>query len=217
MTTTFNARRAADTLCRELDRMMVANNDLGYSRSGSGLSNSQYVEIGRANDPEIKIRFSTHGARPTYEAMNGAAHCEIGTHQMASGTDWKRALGLICYRYDLRPSNRYLTFVNEYIAAATARKAQKELEQSPEYQAKIKAERDAYYVSPEYKAKLAADEAERGRAILIERVARELCAADGRDWNKTKSAGTQRRAKYRALAQLKIDSENAETAPTPAN
>lgn len=122
---TFSARSAADSLCRALDAMTVS-----YERRGSGLSGSQYVTV-----DDLKVRFATHEARPTYEALNGAASCEIGTHMMAASTDWKRALAYLCYTLELTPPRRYASFVAAYRAERLAKIERERVEASPEYRA----------------------------------------------------------------------------------
>jgi len=122
---TFSPSRAAASLTKALDAM-----ELAYWTHASGVSESRYVTTS-----DIKIRFSRHEAKPTYERLNGAAQCEIGPYGMAAGTDWKRALAYICYQLDATPPARYAKYCAAYSADRIAQTDQLIRMASPEYQA----------------------------------------------------------------------------------
>jgi len=47
-------------------------------RDGSGLSEAVYFKVAMADGRELKIRVAAHTARPTYQALYGAADFEVG-------------------------------------------------------------------------------------------------------------------------------------------
>jgi hypothetical protein len=174
----FSPRRAADSLAKALDEM-----GLGYRRDMSSLSSSQYIDVtGRHDcddDARLKIRFSTHAAKPTYEAMNGAADCEIGTHEHTASTDWKLALAHICRTYAVAAPARFRSFVaqrNAAVATLDARRVKTEaaiaLSRTPEFQAAAEAE------------------------------ARRLCALDGFDFDEP--SAWERRGDYQRRARRQL-------------
>jgi hypothetical protein len=127
---TFHPRKASESLGKALHAM-----GLSYEHQGSGLSESHYITV-----ESLKIRFSRHEARPTYEALNGPASCEIGTHMMAASDDWKRALCFICYNLEIEPTGRYARYsgiIAAYRAERLARIEREAIEATPEYKADV--------------------------------------------------------------------------------
>jgi hypothetical protein len=133
---------------------------LSYEHQSSGLSESHYVHL-----DGLKIRFSNHSAKPTYEALNGSADCEIGVHEMAASDDWKRALAFICWRLEATSPARYASLCAAYAADRTAKAERERVQQTPEYKADMerriadrvgaeKAQREADWlkVAPHYEA-----------------------------------------------------------------
>ena len=124
----FNPRKASESLGKALRTM-----GLDYELYNSSSSESIYLTV-----ECLKIRFSTHEAKPTYEALHGFAACEIGTHKMAASDDWKRALCFVCYELEVEPEGyykRYAGLIASYRADRLARIARKKLEATPGYKA----------------------------------------------------------------------------------
>lgn len=76
----YGARKTADTIVAILRRHGATVED-----RASTLSASRYLTVS-LGDASLRVRVSDHVARPTYEAISGAADIEIGSHDMAVTT-----------------------------------------------------------------------------------------------------------------------------------
>lgn len=99
-------RIAAERLAAILQR-----HGLSVSCHASSLSSSRYLDVTRWDaDGEcigtVKVRLSTHEARPTYERLNGAADIEVGTHAQAHTDNPSDGAGRILRRLGIEPDKR---------------------------------------------------------------------------------------------------------------
>lgn len=122
----FSSRKTADALEGLLKRHGVE-----IERQGSGLSDSQYLNAQRwdaateqYSDP-LKVRLSSHEAKPTYERLNGAADYEIGEHSMSHTSDAHDAAGMILRRLGIEPDKRLSTILQRQTAEREAEMAAK--------------------------------------------------------------------------------------------
>lgn len=98
---TYNPAKVADAIAAILRRHAV---DVGVD--ASALSASRYLNIA-AGERRLRVRVSDHVARPTYEALNGTADIEIGTHDMASTSSAVHGADRILRKLAV-PRDRYL-------------------------------------------------------------------------------------------------------------
>lgn len=74
------------------ERIARLAESMGYEVDGiteSRISASCYLDL-QLGDRELRVRIANHEAKPTYEALNGAADIEVGNHSMA--VDWLAAV-----------------------------------------------------------------------------------------------------------------------------
>lgn len=74
----FNPEKTAETLA-----IILRRHGLVVEVAFSGLSKSRYLTVAAETDT-MRVRVSDHVAKPTYEAINGAANYEVGNHDMAA-------------------------------------------------------------------------------------------------------------------------------------
>lgn len=86
-------------------RQLVAilrRHGLAVNESASRLSSSRYLDVS-TDDEHMRVRLSTHVAKPTYEAANGAADLEIGSHDMASAYDAIGGAAKVFQEFAIKP------------------------------------------------------------------------------------------------------------------
>jgi hypothetical protein len=80
---------------RQAGLVLAAAEEIGWSGRiiRSGLSESCYVEL-QDGIRELKIRFSSHSARPTYDRIHGQPDFEVGPPLGNAGSngDWQSAI-----------------------------------------------------------------------------------------------------------------------------
>jgi hypothetical protein len=89
----------------------------------SGLSASEYVYLTAPNGERVKLRFSDHDARPTYELQHGAAFAEFGTHSTANVRHWSEVLVDLAAAHSLPASAALRSMATRYSNARAADEA----------------------------------------------------------------------------------------------
>lgn len=106
----FSSRATADQLEKVLKRHGVE-----LERSASNLSDSQYLKANYYNPTKdewgtpVKVRLSSHEAKPTYETLNGSADFEIGTHALSHTDNAYEAASRILARFGITPDSSVLS------------------------------------------------------------------------------------------------------------
>lgn len=142
-----NIAKIADYLEKTLKSWKIS-----YSRKGSELSDSVYIEICE-NEENIKIRISDHDLPPTYGILNGYADIEIfgnGNLNRESGSSYFSAIAYLSRIF----GKKMPAHVKKIHDADQKIKAEKELKEKEEHEEYLKR-------LPEIKKQIAAESAER--------------------------------------------------------
>ena len=116
---TFDCRRVAHALEISLRRHGLS---VGVRRSN--LSSSVYIEAG-TDEISLRIRISSHVARPTYQVLNGSADIEVGRHQDADTANASAAAGIILRRLGMAPDARLRSTLTRQANEHAAENAQR--------------------------------------------------------------------------------------------
>lgn len=131
--------KSAERLAAHLKRCGA---DVSVDRSY--ISKSAYIHAS-TDEASIKIRGSDHAARPTYEALNGAADLEFGPHDMTNGHPsdcLAPALALLGLEPDAI-ARRVIGACRTRDARAQAKRAEREAEEAA-YRLRAAQQRDAF-------------------------------------------------------------------------
>jgi len=120
----------ADNLADALKRMGIR-----VERKGSGLSDSQYLNVSHGENPDLRVRIADHQIPPTYERSHGVPDFEIGHGYIpetgVSGENaWLDVLDGISKRTGVTPPDDLAKLIASdkaaYQAEVAARAAQKQ-------------------------------------------------------------------------------------------